>query len=110
MADSTVRFSDVAHFVGLSLQRAPKSLKVKPKPPVGSQSTVKRKKAHDTLSESCSSIQMELSGPQAQSEIARPPMQQARSLPSLPVSQKPQLPPLQSPQHRRPQVQAQFPA
>lgn len=98
MVDSTLRFSDVAQFVGLSLLRDPKpKLKMKLKAPVsrprpadinnitGGSLTTKvdyprGEHKEDVFSQSSSSL------PRAGNEISKQGMQQARSLPSIPTA------------------------
>jgi len=98
MKDSTLRFSDVAQFVGLSLMRDPKpTLKMKLKAPVtrprpadirnitGGSLTTKVDNTRGERNEAGFS-QSSSSLPRAGIEIQKQGMQEARSLPSIPTA------------------------
>lgn len=98
-SDSTLRYADVAHFVGLSLMRGPKPLKAKPvsSPNLHKQVAIHRSRGSEGARPQFYSRQDEPSRQISfQSESSTQPMQKVRSLPSLSAGDQ-----LASPEHEK---------
>lgn len=100
MADSTLRFSDVAHFVGLSLLKDPKPAKGKTKASLKGKILVMKPADSQSQSQSTGKLISPKSGAEHYGGGSGPAMQQARSLPSLRKAEQPRPPskPLAQPQ------------